>query len=66
MEDAMGSPALANWGALQEALREVSEEECWRLLAEEKAGKNRVQFLLRIYGRANRLRTERERRELMG
>lgn len=56
---------LATWVDLNEALRNVNETECWTLLKAEQAGKRRVQFLLRIYGRANRLRTERERNALL-
>lgn len=59
---------LTNWNTLANAgnkLNELSEEACWQLLALEKAGKNRLQFLLRIYGRANKLRTQRERQELV-
>jgi hypothetical protein len=58
------SSALSNWPALQEALKRLDETECWALLQEEKKGKRRLQFLLRIYGRANRLRCERERRDI--
>jgi hypothetical protein len=60
----MGHQALLNWGNLQAALREMTEAQCWALLDEEKSGKRRIQFLLRIYGRANTLRCERERRGL--
>jgi hypothetical protein len=56
---------LANWGALQEALKEIDEDNCWKLLREERSGKRRMQFLLRIHGRANKLRVERERYELV-
>lgn len=61
----MGSPALASWPALQDALKKTTEENAWALLKEEQGSKRRVQYLLRIYGRANKLRTERERRALM-
>jgi hypothetical protein len=59
------SKHLATWVALNEALRTITETECWSLLKAEQTGKRRVQFLLRIYGRANRLRTERERSAML-
>lgn len=57
---------LSNWVAMNAALKELSEEKCWKLLQEEKNGQKRAQFMLRIHGRANKLRAERERRELLG
>ena len=56
--------ALRNWGALNEALRKATEQQCQQLLAAERKGKRRLQFLLRIYGRYNRLRTIRERKAI--
>lgn len=56
---------LENWAGLNAQLGELTEEECWHLLALEKTGLKRLQFLLRIYGRANKLRTQRERQELV-
>lgn len=50
-------------------LREVNactEEACWEALAMEKRDKNRLAYLQRLYGRANSLRTRRERREWLG
>lgn len=61
-------PALLELG-WQDFLREVNqrtEEACWEALALEKAGKNRLAYLQRLYGRANSLRTRRERREWLG
>ena len=57
---------LSSWVAMNEALKTLSEEECWKLLKKEQAGRKRAQFVLRIHGRANKLRAERERRELLG
>lgn len=57
--------ALATWLALNEALRTYSEEDCWKLLAAEQADKRRPNYLLRIFSRANKLRTDRERAELL-
>ena len=56
---------LANWADLNANLGGCDESQCWALLAAEKQGKARIQFLLRIYGRANKLRTQRERQELI-
>lgn len=53
------------WDELNAKLRTVDEKECERLLRAERAGKARTQYLLRIYGRFNVLRTERERREML-
>lgn len=57
---------LSSWVAMNEALKTLSEKDCWKLLENEKKGQKRAQFLLRIHGRANKLRAERERRELLG
>lgn len=57
---------LSSWVAMNEALKTLSEKDCWKLLETEKKGGKRAQFLLRIHGRANKLRAERERRELLG
>ena len=56
---------LLNWVTLNEDLHYLTEVECWALLKAEQKGKKRLQFLLRIYGRANRMRTQRERNELL-
>lgn len=56
---------LANWADLNAHLGTCDEAQCWALLAAEKQGKARIQFLLRIYGRANKLRTKRERQDLI-
>ena len=55
---------LRNWQSLQQALPELTEEDCWKLLEIERAGYRRTQFLLRLYGRANKLRGKRERVKL--
>lgn len=65
----MSKPAnnpLSSWVSMNEALKTLSEKECWSLLEQEKTGQKRAQFMLRIHGRANKLRAERERRELLG
>jgi hypothetical protein len=57
--------ALANWTALNTALRTATEDECAALLRQERKAGNRIQYLLRIHGRYNRLRSDRERREIL-
>jgi hypothetical protein len=56
---------LDSWDSLNKALKKIKEDPAWALLKEEKAGRKRPQFLLRIYGRANLLRSQRERKELL-
>ena len=55
-----------DWAGFLRAVNETPEEVCWEALALEKKGKNRFQYLQRLYGRANSLRTRRERREWLG
>lgn len=57
--------ALRNWHAMNRYLRSATEDECWQLLEEEKAGARRLNFLIRIYGRANKYRAVREREALL-
>jgi hypothetical protein len=59
------SNELDSWDALNKALKKIKEDPAWELLKEEQAGRKRPQFLLRIYGRANLLRSQRERKALM-
>jgi len=46
---------------LNKALRDLSEDQCSALLKEEKKKRRRFSYLMRIYGRYNTLRCERER-----
>lgn len=57
---------LANWVNLNEALKDADEGECRRLLALETDNKNRPSFKRRIHSRLNKVRADRERRELGG
>ena len=57
--------SLSSWPVLNAKLREATEKECYRLMLLEAQHKRRLQFLLRIYGRYNKLRGERERRGLL-
>lgn len=64
MKNETGHPALQTWIGLNDHIRTADEDECSRLLAAEKAGKNRRTFVHRIFCRLNRVRAERERKEL--
>lgn len=56
----------SSWLALQTKLMNATEKECEELLAQEmRLTPVRVQYRLRIYGRMNKLRTERERDEII-
>lgn len=57
---------LQAWGTLNKEMQKITEEGCAELLKREKKGRRRLSFLLRIYGRFNKLRTQRERNELVG
>lgn len=57
--------ALTNWETCNDFLRNATEEDAGLMLKTEKAGKRRVQYLLRIYARFNRERARRERSELL-
>lgn len=56
---------LDNWEKCNEFLRDATEDQAKGLLAAEKRGKRRVQYLLRIHARYNRERARRERSELL-
>lgn len=55
---------LGNWMSLLTALPKMDEDTAWRLLKEEQEGEGRKTFIDRLYGRANQLREQRERKEL--
>ena len=57
--------ALTNWETCNDFLRAATEDDASAMLAMEKSGKRRVQYLLRIYARFNRERARRERSELL-
>jgi len=52
------------WLELLNQLRNASEKECADLLESEKHGRRRFNYLMRIFMRYNKLRYQRERREL--
>jgi hypothetical protein len=53
------------WIDLQPRIMKATEEELVTLMAQERLGLARTAWLLRIHARYNRLRAERERKELM-
>lgn len=55
---------LQDWAVLNKNILELDEQACKALLKREQKGKNRLSFVLRIHGRYNILRNERERWEL--
>jgi len=56
---------LRTWATLNAHVKKLTESELSWLLQLELAGEARTQFIIRIYGRFNRLRTIRERKELL-
>lgn len=56
---------IETWGQLNEALSGASEADCAALMALEKAHRCRIRALIRIHGRMNVVRAERERQELV-
>lgn len=57
-------PALMSWGALNESIMQMDENQAQALLKKELAGRKRSQFVKRIHSRINKLRADRERAEL--
>lgn len=55
---------LKSWVNLNDELQTCDEESAISLLNQEKKGRARKQFMLRIHSRVNKLRAERERTEL--
>lgn len=65
-DDTVGLDSLLdNWQVLNKYISKITEEQAWALLNNERADKKRPQFLLRLYGRYNTMRTQRERSELL-
>lgn len=56
--------ALDSWAALNTALQTATEKEAEAILNLERNTENRLAFLIRAYGRYNKLRTIRERNAL--
>lgn len=65
-EPLVHSASKLSWHELQEVLRGCStEDEVSKLMETEKAGHNRLRWLIRMQGRLRSLRTDRENSELM-
>lgn len=56
---------ITNWNKMNEHLNDLKEEQCLKLLHMEQDGKRRVHMLNRIHARFTKLRSERERIEIM-
>lgn len=56
---------LGSWVRLNKVLQSADEKECHMLMETERKGQRRVTFLLRIHSRFNKLRAERERKEII-
>lgn len=63
--DASVAELLRNWNRLNEALMGLTEADVSKLLAAERDGRRRPNYLLRLHSRMSRLRHQRERRELL-
>ena len=64
MKKSIDVPALRNWLGLNDALRDADEDFCHMLLKHEIKGRARKKFIARIHSRLNKVRADRERREL--
>lgn len=64
MKKEIENPVLSTWIGLNDFLRDASQEQCEKLLEEELAGRKRKQFIKRIHSRLNKVRADRERKEL--
>lgn len=53
-----------SWQDLNAAMTKADEADCLSMLKEEKKGKRRLQYMLRIHSRLNKVRADRERLEL--
>ena len=59
-------PAVLNtWGGINHFLKYATENQATQLLILEQQGRRRLQYLLRIHARLNKMRGLRERSELL-
>lgn len=63
-EETNAQPVSNTWLSLNKALRTANEAQASDMLREEKQGKSRLSYLLRIHQRYNSQRALREREEL--
>lgn len=52
------------WKKLNDLLRDADEAVCKKMLADEQAGEKRPTYIKRIHSRLNKVRADRERKEL--
>lgn len=64
MKAKITNPSLETWVNLNATLQGCDEKTAEGLLEEERKGRKRKQFMLRIHSRLNKLRADRERKEL--
>lgn len=64
MAEQLLEEALISWVTLNRFVKDATEEECEQLLEMELGGRARRLFVNRIHSRLNKVRAERERREL--
>ena len=57
--------ALANWSELNTLIMQLKEKDMHALLEHEKENKGRMRILMRLYNRFSKLRSTREKVELM-
>lgn len=60
----MEKDVLKSWRELNQFIRTATENQCNELLDKEKSTLNRRLFIRRIHSRLNKVRADRERREL--
>lgn len=60
------NPTLKSWVALNNFLRDCTQKQAEKLLEEERKGRARKMFLLRIHSRINKVRADGERSKLQG
>jgi len=64
MKKTIENSALSTWIGLNDILRDADEVLCQELLDGELKGRKRKQFIKRIHSRLNKVRADRERKEL--
>ncbi len=56
---------LSDWDTLHDNVKKLDEKTLLELIEKEKKSEARPQFLIRLYGRYNKLRGTRERKEML-
>lgn len=60
----ISNPILKTWISLNEAIMDMDEEQCEKLMKEELEGRARKNFIKRIHCRMNKIRGRKEREKL--